>query len=53
MLKKICKELEKPRINAQASEIVFRPKGENATADRFAKMESKLSKAIALLSETK
>ena len=47
----ICEELEKIRITAQSSEIVFRQKGENNTADRFLKLENKLSKALALLRE--
>ena len=47
----ICKEMERIRINAQASAIVFRQTGENYTADRFKKLESKLSEAISLLRE--
>ncbi|MHC1758196.1 MAG: hypothetical protein AB9917_01540 [Negativicutes bacterium] len=50
-VEKICEELEKIRISAQASEIVFHQTGENCTADRFVKLENKLSKAIAILSE--
>lgn len=50
-VEKICEELEKIRINAQSSEIVFHQKGENSTAERFAKLENKLAKALVILRE--
>ena len=48
---KICNELEKIRVAAQANEIVFRQTGENSTADRFMKLETKVSMALAILRE--
>lgn len=50
-VKKICAELEKIRINAQAGEIVYRQKGEYLTADRFLKLENQITKAIGALRE--
>jgi hypothetical protein len=42
-------ELEKLRITIQASEIIYRQKGELPLAERFKKLESNLEKAIKLL----
>jgi hypothetical protein len=42
-------ELEELRIVIQATEIVYRQKGELHTADRLKKLENNLSKAIELL----
>ena len=42
-------ELEELRIVIQATEIVYRQKGELHTAERLKKLENKLSKAIELL----
>ena len=51
-IEKVCIELEKIRINAQAGSIVFRQKGENYTADRYSKLESTIAKALVLLRES-
>jgi len=51
-LEAICAELEKLRIDAQTGEIIYHQKGENLTADRFAKLEHKVEKALVLLRET-
>ena len=51
-IEKVCEELEKIRINAQASSIVFRQTGENYTADRFVKLESNVARALTLLRES-
>lgn len=48
-VKRICAELEKIRINAQASEIIFRQRGEFETADRFKMLESRVAKSLTLL----